>query len=71
MSDYWIDKAQTAEATSATLQQNNDRLKEEIRVMRETFGISGNSNGYSIDYAKLAAGLGPEQCAELRKEIDG
>lgn len=69
MSDYWIEKAQTAEAQVATLQQNNDSLKEEIRVMRDTFGIKGNSSGYSIDYAKLAAGLGADQCAELRKVL--
>lgn len=38
--------------------------------MRETFGIKGNSNGFSIDYAKLVNGLGPEQCQELKAAID-
>lgn len=71
MTDHWIERAQTAEATSTTLRQNIDTLKEEIRTMRETFGIGGNSNGYKLDYSKLVAGLGPDQCAELRKVMDG
>ena len=67
MSDHWIDRAQTAEASLATKQQVVDSLKEELRIIKETFGIKGNSAGYNIDYAVLVANLGPDQCAELRE----
>ena len=73
MSDesIWIEKAQSAEAQNATLRDNMDRIKEDARRILDTFGARKNSDGsFSIDFDKLVANLGMEQCMELRHVID-
>jgi hypothetical protein len=68
---YWVEKAQSAEAQLKTLQGNIDRIKEDARHILATFGARKQSDGsFSIDFSKLADGLGPEKALELRAVID-
>ena len=57
---------ETAEAQVGTLRQNSDTVKEQMRVMRETFGIKGDmASGYRIDFAKLVKNLRPDHARDL------
>ncbi len=68
--DHWIERAQTGEATLATVRQGAEHAKEELRLIKDTFGIRGNSMEYRIDFDALVKSLGPDQCAELKSIID-
>lgn len=67
----WIDRAQTAEAKVATAQAGNERLKEKIRFIKETFGAKERTDGsFEINYQKFVDMLGREKALEVRAIID-
>ncbi len=67
----WIDRAQTAEATQATMQENINRLKEKYRNLLKTLGAKESSDGtIDIDFEALVERLTVEHALELRGVID-
>lgn len=68
---YWIDRAQTAEASLQTCRDNQDRVKEKLRSMMESLGVRERSDGtIDIDFEALADKLSLEHALVLREEID-
>ena len=67
----WMERAQHAEALVSGSRAGTETVKEKLRQMTDLFGIRGSfEGGLKIDYTKLVANLGIEQCLELRKIID-
>lgn len=68
---FWIDKAQTAEAQIATMRDQVEPLREKCRHIKETFGARERSDGsFDIDYQAFVDNLGMEAALEVRKIID-
>lgn len=69
--DFWIERAQSAEAKLATAIGQIEPLKEKVRTIRENLCAKERADGsYTIDFVALADRLGIEGALELRKEID-
>ena len=68
---YWIERAQSAEAKLATLKENYQPALERVKQFKANFGVREHSNGtIDIDFDKMVTRLGIEACLELRKIID-
>lgn len=68
---FWIDRAQSAEAKLAALKANIDPVIERVKRFKTNFGIRESSDGsIDIDFEKMVDRLGPEACLELRSIID-
>ena len=68
---FWINRAQTAEAKFATLKESIDPVIERIKQFKANFGVREKSDGsIDIDFEKMVDRLGPESCLELRSIID-
>ena len=69
--DFWVDRAQTAEAQLKTLREAQGAAIERIKAFKSNFGIKERGNGeIVIDFVKFVERLGPESTAELRKVMD-
>lgn len=69
--DFWIERAQTAEAKLNTLKQAYEPALERIRTFKANFGLRERDNGeIIIDYEKFVTNLGVENAMELRQVID-
>lgn len=69
--DFWIERAQSAEAKLGTCQDQIERLKEKYRNIVDTFAAKERSDGtIDIDFAKLAGLLSLEHALELRSALD-
>ena len=69
--DFWIERAQTAEAQLKTLREAQGAAIERIKAFKSNFGIKERGNGeIVIDFVKFVERLGPEQSAILRNVID-
>lgn len=69
--DFWVERAQTAEAQLKTLREAQGAAIERIKDFKANFGIRERGNGeIVIDFPKFIERLGPENVAELRKIID-
>ncbi len=67
----WIERAQSCEAKLGTIQKGNDRLKEKIRYIMDTFGAREKTDGsFEIDYQKFVDMLKMERALEVRSIID-
>jgi hypothetical protein len=68
---YWIDRAQSAEAKLATLKANIDPVIERVKQFKANFGVREKSDGtLDVDFDKFVERLGIEACLELRSVID-
>ena len=68
---FWINRAQSAEAKLSTLKENIDALKDRVQQFKANFGVRERSDGsIVIDFEKMVDRLGPEACLELRSVID-
>lgn len=68
---FWINKAQTAEAKLATLKENFEPVLERVKKFKANFGIREKSDGsIDIDFEKMVERLGPEASLELKSVID-
>jgi hypothetical protein len=69
--NYWMERAQSAEAKQATYAGQVDRLKEKVRIVLATFGAREKSDGsFDIDYGAFVEKLGREGALEVRRIID-
>ena len=69
--DFWIERAQSAEAQLKTLREAQGAAIERIKAFKSNFGIKERGNGeIVIDFVKFVERLGPEQSAILRNVID-
>lgn len=67
----WIERAQSAEARLATLEDQYKPMKQRIQEFKNAFGVREDGEGkIHIDFEKFATALGIEQALELRKIID-
>lgn len=63
---YWVDRCQSAEARLNTLQQAQDRIKEDAVFILDTFAARKKSDGsFDIDYQKFIENIGEESAMEL------
>ena len=68
---FWVDRAQSAEAKFATLKANVEPMVERVKQFKANFGVREKSDGeIDIDFEKMVDRLGPEACLELRSIID-
>ena len=68
---FWITRAQSAEAKLATLKESIDPVLARIKQFKENFGVRERSDGsIVIDFEKMVDKLGPAACLELRTIID-
>ena len=68
---FWIDRAQSAEAKLATLKANMEPVIDRVKQFKANFGVREKSNGeIDIDFDKMVDRLGPGSCLELRSIID-
>ncbi len=68
---FWVSRAQSAEAKLATLKESIDPVLTRIKQFKENFGVRERSDGsIIIDFEKMVDRLGPEACLELRSVID-
>lgn len=69
--DFWMERAQTAEAKLNTLREAQGAAIERIKDFKANFGIRERDNGeIVIDFPKFAERLGIDSAIELRKIID-
>ena len=69
--DFWVNRAQSAEAKLATLKANIDPVIDRVKQFKANFGVREKSDGtIEIDFEKMVDRLGPEACLELRSIID-
>lgn len=69
--NYWMDRAQSAEARLNTLKDSIDPMKQRIQKFKENFGVRERSDGsIVVDYNKFVRNLGAEGALELRRIID-
>ena len=69
--DFWVNRAQSAEAKLATLKANIDPVIDRVKQFKANFGVREKSDGtIEIDFEKMVDRLGPEACLELRSVID-
>jgi len=69
--DFWIERAQSAEAKLKTLQDQQDRIKEDAQYILTVFGARKKSDGsFDIDYEKFVKMLGEDQAFVVRGMID-
>ncbi len=68
---FWVNRAQSAEAKLAALKESIDPLLTRIKQFKENFGVRERSDGsIVIDFEKMVDRLGPAACLELRSVID-
>lgn len=68
--DFWIERAQTAEAQLKTLREVQGAAIERVKQFKANFGVKERGNGeIVIDFPKFVERLGPEGVAELQKAI--
>lgn len=68
---HWIERAQSAEARLATMEQSMKPALERVREFKAAFGVKERSDGtLIIDFDKFATALGAEGALELRRIID-
>lgn len=69
--DFWIERAQTAEAQLKTLREAQGAAIERIKEFKANFGIKERSNGeIVIDFPRFVEQLGPDGSSELKRIID-
>lgn len=69
--DYWVERAQSAEARLLTLKESIEPTLERVKQFKTNFGIRESTDGtISIDFDKFVDRLGVEQCLQLRAIID-
>ena len=69
--DFWIERAQTAEAQLKTLREAQGKAIDRIKDFKANFGIRERDNGeIVIDFQKFTERLGIDSASELRKIID-
>lgn len=67
----WMDRAQSAEAKLTTCRDAQERLKDEVRTVHETFGARKRSDGsYEINFDAFVERLGLESALQVRAIID-
>jgi hypothetical protein len=65
------DERDSERARNSTLSQSNDKLKEKVRTVLETFGAREKSDGsFEIDYDAFVERLGIDGALAVRKVID-
>ena len=68
---FWIDRAQSAEAKLKTLENAVKPALERVKDFKANFGIRERDNGeIVIDFDKFVERLGVGSALELRKVID-
>ena len=68
---FWISRAQSAEAKLATLKENLEPALERVKQFKANFGVREKSDGsIDIDFEKMVDRLGPEASLELKSVID-
>lgn len=68
--DFWIERAQTAEAKLKTMSEASRAAIDRVTAFKANFGIKERSNGeIVIDYVKFVENLGEENAKELAKII--
>ena len=68
---YWIDRAQTAEATLNTLRESLQPALDRVKAFKANFGVRERANGeIDIDFDKLIENLGQPASLALRTIID-
>ena len=69
--DFWIERAQTAEAKLSTMQGNVDTLKAKCRYVKDMLCARETTEGaMDIDFDALVQKLPVDQALELRAAID-
>lgn len=69
--NFWMERAQSAEAKLETLKQAIEPMKQRIQDFKANFGLQERSDGsITIDYDKFVTALGIESALELRSIID-
>ncbi len=69
--NFWISKAQSAEAQLATLKEAYQPAIEKIQQFKANFGVRERSNGeIDIDFEKFVKNLGREGAMELKSVIE-
>ena len=70
-SDFWVQRAQSAESKLSTLRQAHESAIDRVKDFKTNFGIRERDNGeIMIDFSKFVERLGAESSLELRKIID-
>ena len=69
--DFWISRAQTAEAQLKTMREAHGAAIDRVRDFKANFGLRERDNGeIVIDFQKFAERLGIDSAIELRKVLD-
>lgn len=67
----WMERAQSAEAKLATLEQAYQPALERVQHFKANFGVKESSDGtLTIDFDKLTENLGLGGCTELKAIIE-
>lgn len=67
----WIERAQSAEAKVATLEQAYRPALDRVKEFKASFGVKEKSTGeIEIDFVKLVQNIGYEASLELKQIID-
>ena len=68
---YWMERAQTAEAQLVTQKESLGQAIERVKIFKTNFGVREKSNGdIDIDFDKFIGNLGIESALELIKCIN-
>ncbi len=68
---FWINRAQSAEAKLATLKESLEPALERVKKFKANFGIREKSDGsIDIDFEKMVDRLGPVASMELKSVIE-
>ena len=69
--NYWVEKANSAEAKLKTLQDQYGPAIDRIKQFKANFGVKERSDGsIDVDFDKFVKALGIESALELRGIID-
>lgn len=67
----WMERAQSAEAKLATIEQANKAVIERIREFKQSFGVKEKSSGeIEIDFDKFIEALGSDNSLALKQIIE-
>jgi len=68
---FWIERAQTAEASLASLKAGIDDIRADARCILETFCARKNKDGsFDIDFEKFIKSIGEESSLSLGEIIN-
>ena len=71
MEDFWIKRAQDAEAQVATIEAIYKPALEKVKLFKLNFGVQERQDGtIDINFPKFVESLGIEQALVLREQID-